>query len=779
MNFQSAISVGRSLALPMLVLAWIFVLFASGLDLGLILLASLAVIAIRSGFCIAKSPRAALRRVMHFLLCAWFRVEIDGAEHLETKGPVVFAPNHLSLIDGPMLFALIGRPTAFAMTGKWANRGWMKLLGRIIPIAAMDPDRPISAKTLVTEIQNGKACVVFPEGRLSATGNLMKVYPGAAWIMDQSNAMVVPVHFEGLEYSRWARFKNGYPRLLFPKVRVVVGAPRRLEVNPELKGRKRREAAVMALGDMLEGIRAKAIDHHSSLPEAIAAAASVFGRGRHVIADPMGTSLTYGKTLLGGDALARVFARSLAPGETIGVLLPTSAGMAVVLTALWRITVIPAMMNPTLGHGPALQALSVARARRVLSSRAMVEQAKLAELVAKMEAAGIEMIWIEDVKAAVGRRDKITALLSARFGRARQGRALSGRCDIARDDAAVVLFTSGTEGSPKGVVLSHANLLANASQLRARTDINASDRMLSALPLFHSLGLTGGLILPLLTGSDIFAYPSPLHMKQIPEAAYIHQSTIIIGTDTFLSGWGRRAARADFATVRAAIAGAEAVKPATRQLWMEKFGTRLLEGYGATECAPVLSLNTAFVGKEGSVGRLLPGMEARLEDIPGIPGKRLWVRGPNVMKGYLLADRPGELVAPDAGWYDTGDAVTIDDDQFVTISGRVKRFAKIGGEMVSLAAVEALASKVWPGVPLAAVALPDPRKGNRVVLCIAPHDRTIPDAVELRSRAKLDGISEIMLPAAIQILASIPTLASGKTDYPSLHRQIEEISISA
>lgn len=720
-------------------------------------------------------PRETLQGFLRVALVAWFRVEVRGSEHLHTQGRVVFAPNHSSLVDGPLLFSLIGRRTAFAMTGKWADTPMMRRVGGFVTIASVDNNRPMAAKSLVRSIHEGQACVIFPEGRLTATGALMKVYPGTAWIIDQADAPVVPIHIEGLEFCRWSRSKSGYPRLLAPKVRVVVGAPRRLGVDGDLRGRVRREAAALALGDIMEEHRQGALDRHATLPQALADTAGTFGARRHAIADPMGTTLSYGKIALGADALARVLGRHMKPRARLGVLLPTSAGMAVVFTALWRMGIAPAMMNPTLGHGPALQALGVADVNTVLSSRAMVEQAKLEGMVAHFEAHGITMLWVEDIKASVTKGDKIRALWSSKFGAARKGLPCAGVGVLGREDAAVVLFTSGTEGAPKGVVLSHGNFLANVAQLRARTDVNAADRMLSALPLFHSFGLTGGLLLPLLVGAEVFAYPSPLHMKQIPEAAYFHQSTVIFGTDTFLAGWGRRANPYDFASVRVAIAGAEAVKPATRALWSERFGVRILEGYGATECAPVLALNTPILAKDGTVGRFLPGMEARLETVPGLSGQRLFVRGPNVMKGYLLADRPGELVAPEGGWYDTGDAVAMDERGFVTITGRIKRFAKIGGEMVSLAAVENLAGRAWPGAAVAAVALPDARKGNRVVLCVAQEQGITPTREALLAQARADGVGEIMVPATVLCVPTIPMLASGKVNYPSVLESVEAL----
>jgi acyl-[acyl-carrier-protein]-phospholipid O-acyltransferase/long-chain-fatty-acid--[acyl-carrier-protein] ligase len=394
--------------------------------------------------------------------------------------------------------------------------------------------------------------------------------------------------------------------------------------------------------------------------------------------------------------------------------------------------------------------------RRVLTSRDFVAKAGIEDMIEAFDEEGIEILWTEDLKAAIGIKQKIAALVAARR---------VSDVKLSSDQPAAVLFTSGTEGSPKGVVLSHANLLANVAQLRARTDVSPADRVICALPMFHSFGLTGGLLLPLLAGAKVTIYPSPLHYRVIPELVYNEQATLIFGTDTFLSGWGRRASSYDFSTLRAAIAGAESVKDATRKMWSDRFGVRILEGYGATEAGPVVALNTPIEQSHGSVGRLLPGIDYRLEAVPGVEGSRLWIKGPNIMSGYFMPSEPGVLQPPVEGWYDTGDIVQIAEDGFVTICGRVKRFAKVGGEMVSLGAVEVLASEVWPDVPLAAISIPDARKGERVLLLIEGVECVRADLIKA---AKARGISEILLPAEVAHVAKIPMLASGKTNYPEL-----------
>jgi acyl-[acyl-carrier-protein]-phospholipid O-acyltransferase/long-chain-fatty-acid--[acyl-carrier-protein] ligase len=308
-------------------------------------------------------------------------------------------------------------------------------------------------------------------------------------------------------------------------------------------------------------------------------------------------------------------------------------------------------------------------------------------------------------------------------------------------------------------------LLANAYQCLNRIAVNGQDKVFNVMPVFHSFGLTGGLVMPLTGGVPVYLYPSPLHYRIVPELVYASNATILFGTDTFLNGYARAAHPYDFHRVRLIVSGAEAVKERTRQTYMDKFGVRILEGYGVTETAPVLAINTPLANKSGTVGRLAPLMEARLEPVPGIAeGGRLYVRGPNVMLGYMRAENPGVLEPPHDGWHDTGDIVAIDRQGFLTIKGRAKRFAKIGGEMVSLSAVEALSAEVWPGLITVVVSVPDARKGERLVLLTTDAQCTR-EAFQRHARAK--GASELQVPSEILVVEKIPLLGSGKPDYVS------------
>jgi acyl-[acyl-carrier-protein]-phospholipid O-acyltransferase/long-chain-fatty-acid--[acyl-carrier-protein] ligase len=333
----------------------------------------------------------------------------------------------------------------------------------------------------------------------------------------------------------------------------------------------------------------------------------------------------------------------------------------------------------------------------------------------------------------------------------------------APESPAVILYTSGSEGTPKGVVLSHKNILANCAQLASRVDFGPQDKVLNVLPMFHSFGLTGGTLLPILNGIKTFYYPSPLHYRIVPELIYDTNSTIMFGTDTFLSAYARFANPYDMHSLRYIFAGAEKLREETRRAYADTYGVRIFEGYGATEMSPVISINTPMQNRPGTVGRLLPGLEYRLENVPGIEeGGRLELKGPNVMLGYLKADAPGVIQAPAGGWYDTGDIVAMDAQGYISIKGRQKRFAKIGGEMVSLTAVEVAITKLWPEHKHAVVNLPDAKKGEQIILLTDKPDATREDLVRYFRDQK---IPELSLPKRIMVVATLPVLGTGKTDY--------------
>jgi acyl-[acyl-carrier-protein]-phospholipid O-acyltransferase/long-chain-fatty-acid--[acyl-carrier-protein] ligase len=526
-----------------------------------------------------------------------------------------------------------------------------------------------------------------------------------------------------------------------------------------LKGKTRRAAAGSALYQVMSDLVFRTTATGVTVPEALIAASRRHGSDHIALEDPVSGTLTYRRMLIGIAILGRKLMRLAPVGGAVGVMLPNANGAAVAVLGLMSAGRVPAMINFTAGAANILAACRAAEVKTIVTSRAFVEKGNLGPLVETL-AETVDVMMLEDVRKHVTIVDKLRGLLE-------HTRPLVAR---APGDPAAILFTSGSEGAPKGVVLSHTNMLANTAQGAARIEFGRTDKFFNVLPIFHSFGLTVGLILPLVSGARVYLYPSPLHYRVVPELIYGSNATVLLGTDTFLMGYARTANPYDFRSLRLIVAGAEPVKQTTRQVYMEKFGLRILEGYGVTEAAPAITFNTPMFSREGTVGRLLPGIEARLDPVPGIEGAgRLVVRGPNVMLGYLRPDKPGLLEAPTDGWHDTGDIVAIDDDGFITIRGRAKRFAKIGGEMISMAAVEMLVSELWPDNQSAVTAVPDPKKGERLVLVT---NREGANRIDLGTYVRKRGASELMVPSEVIVASELPLLGSGKVDHLAVARMV-------
>jgi len=501
-----------------------------------------------------------------------------------------------------------------------------------------------------------------------------------------------------------------------------------------------------------------------SLFSGLVAAANAFGPDRVILEDADGTALTYKRLILSSLVLGRRLAKLTQPGENVGILLPNAAGLPVTVLGLNAYGRVAAVLNFSAGRRALSSAIRIAGLRTIFTSRRFVELGGLEELVAALSAAEYapgaktRIIYLEDVRAAIGLIDKIAGAL-----RAARAKSFYRANPADADRPAIILFTSGTEGAPKGVVLTNGNLVANVEQSRVHlgTLLVPGETLLNPLPIFHSFGLTAGTFVPIFAGVKCALYPSPLHYKQIPKFVEKVKATLMVATDTFLSGYARASEPGQLDSLKYVVCGAEKVKEPTRQL-IAPAGIEILEGYGVTETSPVLACNLPNCNRHGTVGRLLPGIEARLEDVPGLQeGKRLLVRGPNVMAGYLLHDSPGMIVGPNDGWHDTGDIVTMDGDGFVSICGRAKRFAKLGGEMVSLAAVETLACDLWRDAQHVVLSFPDPRKGEQLLLVT---DKADANKDDLLAHARREGFPELWVPKSILIVPAVPVLATGKVD---------------
>jgi acyl-[acyl-carrier-protein]-phospholipid O-acyltransferase/long-chain-fatty-acid--[acyl-carrier-protein] ligase len=630
----------------------------------------------------------------------------------------------------------------------------------------VDMTSPFAVKHMAEYLRRGGRLVLFPEGRLSCTGSLMKLFDGTGFLIFKTRPKVITAYVRGaqrLPFSRTPGRKRWFPRLSVhysnlldtPRLDHVSATAARARLTHWLRDQMVRQQfeTEMAFGP-------------ATLPEAIVESAQQ-RPGQVILQDASLQELTYRRLLAGADLLSHQWARLLSEGEQrIGVLLPNVNAMPIATLSLWAAGKVPAILNYSTGASILLACARLAGLKHVVTSRAFVQRARLD--LGPLQEAGIELLFLEDVRTRITRSQRLLALLRQYW----KPRLLTANHRLSTESPAAILFTSGSEGDPKGVELTHRNLLANIRQMLSVIDVMDTDRLFNALPLFHAFGLTVGLLLPLVRGGFVLLYPSPLHYRVIPSAFYNLNCTLFFGTNTFLNGYARKGHPYDFRSLRYLVAGAEKLQEATANLWMRKFGVRVLEGYGATECSPCLSANLPMRPRHGSAGRFLPGIEYRLEPVEGITeGGRLFVRGPNVMRGYLNPEANARFQAL-GGWYDTGDIVNIDADDFIFILGRLKRFAKISGEMVSLAAVEdGLAeafSRYGLRFAIAVVARPDAARGEKLIAVTNEPRLTLE---EMRATLQARGLSNLAIPRELKVLHDLPRLGSGKIN----HRELDKL----
>jgi acyl-[acyl-carrier-protein]-phospholipid O-acyltransferase/long-chain-fatty-acid--[acyl-carrier-protein] ligase len=707
-------------------------------------------------------PETVIKQSIRAILKFAYRIEVNGKENMPKPGErAVVVVNHISWLDGLILAVFLPGKPVFAVHSKVMELWWIQPALKLFRAFPVDPTNPMSTKAMVRAVKDGNTLVIFPEGRITVTGALMKVFDGPGMVAGKADAPIVPVRIDGAQFTPFSHLRGKVRLRLFPQITLTILPPQSFAIEGEMTARARRALAGAKLYDVMSGMIFATSDLDRTLYQALIDAKDIHGGRMGVVEDINRNPMSYKKLVLGSIALGRRFELRTAKGEAVGVLLPNVAGVVATFFGLQAIGRVPAMLNYTAGLANLRAACTAAEIKTVVTARAFVEQGKLQPVIDGLKEQGCAILYLEDVAQEVTGWRKFGALVSHPIA----GR-LHRRHGVSPDAPAVILFTSGSEGLPKGVVLTHRNLLANIHQLSARIDFNSADVVLNALPVFHSFGLTGGTLLPILGGVKTLLYPNPLHYRIVPALAYDANATILFGTDTFLAGYARMAHGYDFYSLRYIFAGAERVRDETRKVWNEKFGLRILEGYGATEAGPVIAVNTPMHFRAGSVGRLLPGIEGRLDAVPGIEeGGKLSIRGPNIMAGYLKADKPGVLQPPEDGWHDSGDIVTIDAQGFVVIRGRAKRFAKIGGEMVSLPAVEGYAASVWPEAEHAVVTRADPRKGEQLVLFTTRKDAK---ASELQAWARANGVAELAVPRDIRVVDALPVLGTGKIDYVGL-----------
>lgn len=712
-----------------------------------------------------------MKPLLRLLLGFWFRFRAYNVEVLRTPGPVLLLPNHVSWLDWLFLGVLLEDDWRFVTNSKTAELSWfhrkMMVNRRTFPV---DPTSPYAAKRMAEFLGKGGRLVLFAEGRISLTGSLMKFFDGTGFLVQKTGARVITCYLRNASRVLWVR--HGGWTQWFPRVSAHFSVAHEVPVPSGVSHGVARQRMTSWLRDAALAQQVAVEREHgpAHVLEAVVEAARSLP-GKIVLEDATFQTLTYQRLMVGVDVLSQVWRqrwREAAPGTRIGVLLPNVNGTPVTVMSLWSAGFVPAILNFSTGVPTMVQCVQLAGIRSVISSRVFAEKAKL-DLQAFAEA-GIELIHLEDIRPTIGAGTKVSALIRHTLCPG-WGLVPEGSRESLHNASGVILFTSGSEGIPKGVDLTHGNLMANIRQVIGVLDVTDDERFFSAMPLFHSFGLLAGVLLPLVRGYYTFLYPSPLHYRVIPTAVYDKVCTVMFGTNTFLNGYARRANPYDFNSVKFLVSGAEKVQEATANTWARKFGVRLLEGYGATECSPAICLNSRLELKFGSVGRFLPGIEWRLEPIEGVAeGGRLLVRGPNIMRGYLNADANARFQAL-GGWYDTGDIVRVDDEGFVFVLGRLKRFAKVSGEMVSLTVVEEALAGGFPQYgnrfEVAVVSLPDEDKGE---MLIAVSNDSRLSLNQIRAVIKGRGMTNLCVPRELRHLREIPKLGTGKVN----HRELQE-----
>lgn len=662
---------------------------------------------------------------------------------------IIYMANHVSKQDLSYLHTKVPRNVHFIVFDETEYKSNEKnLVGRKVTV--FEGLTPEHIKKIISFVEEGEPILLFPEMRISRIGRVLKVYEEIAWIALKTKATIVPVVIKPMVNSAGINLN-----ILDNQPDVSIGEPFSVSIGNEEGNRS--VAAWTIYRKLTNGYTDHFIKKGVNLFNELLDAAKQYDNQRTMIKDPT-NALSYKKLILGIQVLSGKLENTLSENR-VGVFLPSSIGQAVVLFALFKIGITPAVLNFTMGPKTLIDCCETAEIKTILTSKLFIEKAELQHVVDALTESGYEIIFLEDAREQITSKEKMIGL---------KNYASSQKATASSND--IILFTSGSENKPKGVLLSHDQIFANIHQAMSVMDLDSNDKMLNPLPMFHSFGLTIGTFLPLLSGISLVIHPSPIQYKVIPEIIYQEDVTLLLSTPTFLNGYGKNAHPFDLHTLRYAIAGAENVKEDTKELFFQKFGIRILEGYGATEASPLISLNTPLYTKAGSVGKIIPGMEYKIQKVEGIEkGGSLLIKGPNVMKGYLIHNKG---FVPSEGWYNTGDVVEIDDEGFISITARLKRFAKIGGEMVSLQVVERIAMDCYDDIGFAAVSTSDRRKGEKIILFTNVKEAELK---EIKRYSRSHKHPALYLPTEVHYIEEIPLLGSGKTDYVTLEKMAKEL----
>lgn len=720
-----------------------------------------------------------MKWLLNLLFKLFYRLRVYNSSAIEIGVPAIIVANHISVIDWLLLYAILPSDWKFVVARQLREPRWIRsFLEKKNRTIEIDTISTYGAKALAEFLRKGGRVVIFPEARISPTGTIQKFYEGIGFLLHTTKAYLVPCYIRGLYRSIWSCAPGR--KKIFVSASIHFGEPLRPPDFNMNKGQEREKLTEWAR-EKLVNFQLK-VELELGPRHLIQAIAECVRRAPHApaLSDITFKRFTFLQLIVAAELLSQGLSRRLeGAGNRIGILLPTSNAAVITILSLWRLNLVPTILNFTMGERLMQKCISIAGVRHIITSKTFIEKSQID--IEEIKQAGVNFIHLEDIKKELPLYKRIlTYLLFWTRPYLIWNRTARLINQVYEDDpssqVAAIVFTSGSEGDPKGVELTHGNIIANIQQMLCTIDVCDDDRMFNALPIFHSFGLTVGVCTGLVRGIYSFQYPSPLHYRIIPTIFYEEKCTIFLSTNTFLKGYAKKAHPGDFHTVRYIFAGAEKLQPQTAMLWFEKFGVRVFEGYGVTECAPVVSVNTPLAYRLGSVGRLLPGIEYKIMPVEGIrQGGRLLLRGPNVMRGYINPNSTNPNPTTD-GWYDTGDIAWVDDAGYLHIEGRLRRFAKIAGEMVSLTAVEEAIRNI--------VEEPDQEVSNFVIISIQGDDKGEMlvlvcegcdiDLNWLREEFLRHKFPMIWLPSLVVKLKELPRLATGKPAYPEIIAMVKD-----
>jgi acyl-[acyl-carrier-protein]-phospholipid O-acyltransferase/long-chain-fatty-acid--[acyl-carrier-protein] ligase len=709
-----------------------------------------------------------LKGVLWAIVHTIYNIRVVGKENLPRNGPALLICNHVSYVDGLILGLSVKRPVSFMLDRYFYD---MKLLNwffrfiKAIPVSRQNRREVAELfRRSREELLRGNVVCIFAEGELSRTGNLLSFKKGFKKIVDGLDVPIIPVHLDRLWGSifsfKGGRFFTKLPRMVPYPVTVSIGT----EMPPTSEIFEIRQA-VLELGRNAVQYKRR---HTDQLQLRFLRNARQYWAS-FCMADSTGREMTYGKTLIGSLLLSRLIRKMRPQDSKVGVLLPPSVGGAITNVALLFAGKIPVNLNFTTGAEAMASAVKQCEMQTIITSRIFLEKAGIKEMDG--------MIYLEEVMKQITSFQKVWISAAAYLLPARLLYYLFDRSDKSIDSLATVIFSSGTTGIPKGVMLSHHNIISNILGLSKLYNLTNKDRIIGILPFFHSFGFTGTIWFPLLIGFGAVYHPNPMDAKTIGKMVFKYRVTILISTPTFLATYLRYCSAEDFSSLRFAVAGSEKLSEALFNAFKQKYGLDLLEGYGCTEMAPVISLSAPNILHEGirqighkfgTVGHPIPGITAKVVDpddgtlLPYGKEGLLLVKGPNRMIGYLgNPEKTAEVLKGD--WYVTGDIASIDEDGFIRITDRLSRFSKIGGEMVPHLRIEEVVNLITEEQCSVVTAVPHERRGERLVLL---HTSRKYSSDEIWQRLSETDLPKIWIPKRenIYCVETIPLLGTGKVN---------------